>query len=470
MIFAGTGPGRIGQNRFQKIYNKAFGPRVGLAYSLDQRTVFRAAYGIYYQELKEPGWGGVNDGFFSKPTFSSPDGFSPAFQLGAGFPQTFSKTPTLDPTLDNGSNVPFADPEPAHVPTAQNWQASIQRQLSSKLTLDVAYVATKGNHLITANKIYNQVDPKYLSLGNLLNADIYSPEARAAGISVPYPGFTGTVAQALRPYPQYQTIIGSNDYGSDKTGNSTYNALQVKMQGKVTRDLTILSAYVWSKNLTDGSDNRDLDTFLANYTQAQDGYNRRAEKTYAAADIPQSFVTNFIYDLPFGKGHALLSRGWTSAAFGGWSLGSVLTYQSGQVIPTPSPAFSDVPLFAGAIRPDVVPGQPLLTPQAKGDFDPGSDLYLNANAWTSPAAFTFGNAARMSGARTKPNLNEDFSLLKVTALGEHLKLQFRAEAFNIFNRTVFGFPATDLGGSDFGTVTTQANRPRSLQLGAKLIF
>ncbi len=470
LAFAGNGPGRTGQSSFQKIYNKAFGPRVGLAYSLDSRTVFRAAYGIYYQELKEPGWGGVNDGFFIKPTISSADGFSPAFQLGAGFPQNFPTTPTLDPSLDNGSNIPFADPEPAHVPTAQNWQASIQRQLSSKLTLDVAYVATKGTHLITANKIYNQVNPEYLSLGNLLNADINSPEAQAAGIAMPYAGFTGTVAQALRPYPQYQTIIGSNDYGSDKTGNSTYNALQVKMQGKITRDLTMLLAYAWSKNLTDGSDNRDLDTFLPNYTQVQNGYDRAAEKTYAAADIPQSFVTNFIYEVPFGRGHSMLNHGWASAALGGWALGSVLTYQSGQVIPTPTPAFSDVPLFAGTIRPDVVPGQNPLTPQAQGNFDPGSDLYLNANAWSSPPAFQFGNAARMSGARTKPLLNEDFSLLKIVNFGEHLKLQFRAEAFNIFNRTVFGFPATDLGGSDFGTIVTQANKPRSLQLGAKLLF
>jgi len=470
LAFAGNGPGRTGQSSFQRIYNKAFGPRVGLAYAIDQRTVFRAGYGIYYQELKEPGWGGVNDGFFIKPTFSSADGFSPAFQLSGGFPQNFPKTPTLDPSLDNGSNIPFADPEPALVPTAQNWQASIQRQLSSKLTLDVAYVAAKGTHLITANKIYNEVNPKYLSLGNLLNADINSPEAQAAGIGLPYPGFTGTVAQALRPYPQYQTIIGSTDYGSDKTGNSSYNALQVKMQGKITRDLMMLLAYTWSKNLTDGSDNRDLDTFLANYTQVQDGYNRRAEKTYAAADIPQSLVANFIYDLPLGRGHSLLSHGWISHAVGGWALGSVLTYQSGQIIPTPSPAFSDVPLFAGAIRPDVVNGQNPLTPQAMGNFDPGSDLYLNANAWTSPPAFQFGNAARMSGARTKPLLNEDFSLLKTTSLGEHARLQFRAEAFNIFNRTVFGFPATDLGGSDFGTVVTQANKPRTLQLGAKLLF
>jgi hypothetical protein len=232
----------------------------------------------------------------------------------------------------------------------------------------------------------------------------------------------------------------------------------------------MLLAYTWSKNLTDGSDNRDLDTFLANYTQVQDGYNRRAEKTYAAADIPQSLVANFIYDLPLGRGHSLLSHGWISHAVGGWALGSVLTYQSGQIIPTPSPAFSDVPLFAGAIRPDVVNGQNPLTPQAMGNFDPGSDLYLNANAWTSPPAFQFGNAARMSGARTKPLLNEDFSLSKTTSLGEHARLQFRAEAFNIFNRTVFGFPATDLGGSDFGTVVTQANKPRTFQLGAKLLF
>ena len=286
---------------------------------------------------------------------------------------------------------------PRTSPPPQDWQASIQRQISSKLTLDVAYVATKGTHLITANKIYNQVNPEYLSLGNLLNADINSPEAQAAGIAVPYAGFTGTVAQALRPYPQYQTIIGSNDYGSDKTGNSTYNALQVKMQGKITRDLTMLLAYAWSKNLTDGSDNRDLDTFLPNYTQVQNGYDRAAEKTYAAADIPQSFVTNFIYEVPFGRGHSVLNHGWASAALGGWSLGSVLSYQSGQVIPTPTPAFQRRAIICRRHSARCRPRSKSANSTGAGQLRPGLRLVLECEC----LVFARGLSVRQRGAHER---------------------------------------------------------------------
>lgn len=470
LIFAGTGPGRSGITRFQKIYNKAFGPRIGLAYQLSERTVFRAGYGVYYQELKEPGWGGSNAGFFALPSFSSPDGFNPAFVLGDGFPTNFPKPPFLDPSFSNGQNVSFGDPEPAHLPTSQNWQASIERQLGHTFVLDVAYVATKGNHLITRNKIYNQVDPKYLALGPLLNADINSPEARAAGILSPYPGFTGPVKQALRPYPQYKTISGGYVWGSDKTGNSTYHALQTKLQGRLGNSLNALVTYTWSKNLTDGSNNRDLDNYSPNFGGVQDGYNLRAEKTYAGNDIPHSLVGSLLYNLPFGQGHRFLSGGVTSRLLGGWSIGSVLTYQSGMMILTPSPASKNVPLFAGSIRPDVVPGVPVLTSAAKGSFDPERDRYFNAAAWKSPAPYHFGNAARMSGARTKPMLNEDVSLLKDTGLTERVKLQFRAEAFNVFNRVVFGFPQRNLGSSDFGQIFTQQNKPRVLQLGLKLLF
>ena len=82
LVFGGDGAGRTGTNRFQDLYTHAFGPRIGFAYALGNRTAIRAAYGIYYQEIKEPGWGGANDGFFTQRTFSSPDGFSPVFQNG----------------------------------------------------------------------------------------------------------------------------------------------------------------------------------------------------------------------------------------------------------------------------------------------------------------------------------------------------------------------------------------------------
>src|SRR5208337_4800580 len=122
------------------------------------------------------------DGFFTYPSFSSPNGFTPAFQMESGFPMNFPIEPFVSPTFDNGQTPSYADPKSGRPPIAQNWQLSIQRQLAKNLTMETAYVGTKGDHLITANEILDQVDPKYLTLGSLLNADINSSSAQAAGI------------------------------------------------------------------------------------------------------------------------------------------------------------------------------------------------------------------------------------------------------------------------------------------------
>ncbi len=469
LIFAGQGPGRTGLNRFQEIYNKAFGPRFGLAYQLNPRTVLRAGYGIYYQELKATGWGGANEGFFTTVNYASPDGFTPVFNLDDGFPTDWPVPPFIDPTFANGRNVAYADPKSGRPPYAQNWQVSIQRQLRENLSIDAAYVATKGNHLITRNQIHNQVDPRYLSLGPLLDADIDSPEAKAAGIVNPWPEFSGPVRQALRPFPQYRNINLANQFGADRTGNSIYHAFQAKAQGRM-RGGSFLLAYTFSKNLTDGSNTRDLDIFALHLGATQNGFNRRAERTLAALDVAHNLVINYIFDFPFGPGKRYLQTGVAAAILGGWSMGGVLTYQNGWPIETPLPASSRVPLFAGRIRPNRVPGVSALTDAAKGDFDPGRDLYLNPEAWTSPPSFQFGDAPRMAEVRVEPLLNEDISLLKSTPISEKVRIQFRAEAFNIFNRTQFGDPILDLGDPDFGRVFAQANRPRSFQFGLKVIF
>jgi hypothetical protein len=188
-------------------------------------------------------------------------------------------------------------------------------------------------------------------------------------------------------------------------------------------------------------------------------------------DIPHNFTAGFVYELPFGRGKPIAANSWLDNIVGGWSFGGVLTYQSGLPIPSPHPASSHVPLFAGGIRPNRVEGEPLLTTAAEsGDFDPLADTYLNAAAWASPAPFSFGNASGMSGARVPAMLNEDFMLSKSIPIRESLKLQFRAEAFNAFNRTVFGFPDLDLGSSGFGRIASQRNSPRTMQMGLRLSF
>lgn len=470
LVFAGEGEGRNGQTRFQEIYNRAFGPRFGLAYKWNGRTVVRAGYGIHYQELRDPTWGAGGEGFFTTASYTSTNGYSQAFKFGEGFPTNFPKPPFLDPAFSNGRNIPYVEPESGRPPVAQNWHLSIQRQLTQGLVLETAYVGNNGHHLISNNRIPNQVDPRYLALGSLLRADINSPDARAAGIVKPYPTFSGIVAQALRPFPQYLALSTAAPFVSDKTGNSTYNALQVKLQGRV-RGTMLLASYAFSKSINDGANSRDLDSYVPNLRGSQDGFNRRAEKTLASMDTPHNLALSSISELPFGPKKKYLQKGLASKLAGGWAVSSVLIYQSGVPIRTPSPASSNVQLFAGAIRPDRPAGVPAVTSAAQsGDFDPGRDRYLNRAAWTSPAPFQFGNAARMSDARSLPFMDEDFSVLKSNKFGERVDAQFRFEVFNLFNRTVFGLPNTSLGSSQFGMIVAQQNKPRTMQAGLKLVF
>jgi hypothetical protein len=113
----------------------------------------------------------------------------------------------------------------------------------------------------------------------------------------------------------------------------------------------------------------------------------------------------------------------------------------------------------------------MLTDAAQsGDFDPNHDLYLNSAAWASPPPFSFGNAPGMTGVRVPKMLNEDVALSKTIPIRESLHAEFRADAFNVFNRTVLGFPNGDLSSPGFGTISSQRNNPRTMQVGLKLSF
>ncbi len=210
-VFAGKGSApHTGTSRLTNARDtdfKNFGPRLGLAWKVTQRSVIRAAYGIsYYPTGAMAGGNSVDsiEGYSGNPSFSSLDqGLHPAFVWDAGFPQNFDHPPSIDAGLNvNGSANIWWDnaTKPMY---RQDWNFGTQHQLTNSLLLDVGYVGAKATRLNTGAVNPNQVNPKYLSLGNLLTKDITDPDVVAAGFKVPYPGFTGSLAQALRPFPQY---------------------------------------------------------------------------------------------------------------------------------------------------------------------------------------------------------------------------------------------------------------------------
>jgi len=506
--YFGTGPGRNGKKRPQDVFTHAFGPRLGLAYSINEKTVLRGGYGIFYEPLKEPSFADQDGlGFFNKENFSTP------IQIDNGVPHILPPSGPFTPEGQNGNGGVIVAPVDSGRPgDIQSWNLDVQRQITTNLLADVAYVGSKGTHLPAYNILTNQVDPKWLSLGSDLGTNVSCltngtcPNAIAAGVKVPFSAFAtlwgsgATIAQALRPFSMYGNFNGEDQsFGPDRTGNSTYHSMQARVTKRFAAGLSMLVAYTISKNITDAD---SLGPGVSGFTGTggfigQNSYNRRAEKAVSQLDTPQSLVTSFFYQLPMGHGKRYLSQtGALDRVVSGWSVSGILTYSSG--IPTavysPCSGTAGGVLFGGCqvagagARVNVISG--VAQTNKAGNFQPDTTPFFNAAAFAVPAPFTFGNEPRaLDHARAWGNQNEDFVIEKETGLlGEKAKLNFRAEFFNLFNRHIYQAPngafATPLGtpfqsvGSPgcpgpfacgFGAVTS-ASGPRTIQFGLKISY
>jgi hypothetical protein len=501
--YFGSGDGRNGRKRPQDTYGKAFGPRVGFAYSINDKTVLRGGYGIFYEPLKEGSFADQDGlGFFNKETLTTAN-VAP-FQIDDGVPHVLPVSGPFTPDGQNGNSgvilVPRDSGRPADI---QSWNLDVQRQITSNLVVSLAYVASKGTHLPALNIIPNQVNPSFLSLGNELtmNASCLSsggcPNAIAAGITLPYPTFSGNINQLLRPFPQYGDFNQEdNSFTPDRTGNSTYHSMQLQLTKRFAQGLSFLVSYTVSKNLTDAdSAGPGVSGFIGtNSFIGQNSYSRKAEKAVSQLDTPQSLVMSFFYELPVGHGKRYLNQGGVvDRLAGGWYVSGVASYKSGTptLVYGPCGGTAGDVLFAGChftgiARVNVVPG---VNQTNKSNLNPSTTPFWNPAAFTVPDPFTFGNEPRsLSSARTFGSRSEDFSLGKRTRLfGESAAVDFRAEFFNIFNRHIYQAPsgfATPLGtpfaaaGSPgcpgplacgFGAVTDSSG-PRTIQFGLKITY
>ena len=465
IAFLGEGSGRTGASSFANTYYKNFGPRAGFAYSLDEKTVLRGGYGIYYAPgnatagLRSSQNFGV--GFNASPTPASTDGgVTPAFNWDNGFPQNFVRPPMISPTVANDQAVNYIGREDGRPPYFQNWSFGIQREFPARLMIEADYVGNKGTRLGTNLININELDPRYLALGSLLSRPANSADAQAAGIALPYPGFNKSVGQALRPYPQYLAI----NQRSNPNGNSTYHSLQVKAEKRMSMGLTYLVAYTWAKSLSDGN------VQAGGGPTGQTYYNRRLEKAVSTDDVPQAVTISAMYELPFGTGRKFLAKGAAGKLVGGWTLTAIHQYSAGKPIALSANNTLPVPSGGvGGLRPNVVSG--VARQSSFSNFDPATDRFINPAAFTLSAPFSFGTAARSyTDLRAFPFLNESWGAIKRTPLTERLTLTFRAEFFNVFNRVVFAAPAANISAANFGRVSAQANNPRQGQLALKLEF
>jgi Carboxypeptidase regulatory-like domain len=484
---AGNRPGRLafasdeaGDASFggrypEKRYFKAFGPRFGLAYSPREKTVVRLGYGIFFDAGFIPGWeGGIrSDGFNARPSFSSTEGgLVSAFILSDGVPQNFNPPPFLDSGFLNGQDAPIYRPADANrLPYSQQWNLTIENQVTNTINVSAAYVGSKGTRLISQINPLNALDPSLLTrYGSALLSEFEPGQTSLNSVPAPYAGWVEqmqacppTLAQALLPFPQYC----GNIYGiNENAGNSTYHSLQLKAEKRFSHGLWFLTSYTFSKMLTNADSNQPGNLGISPFEQ-------RRSKGLALADIPHSFSFATTYDLPFGKGQRWLNGGGlVNHLIGGWRVSSILRFSSGTPFSFRSSNCTVPSQFALACIPGLLPGKSPWA-QSKENFDPSRPLFsidsFEPNESFNSVAY-YGSGARITNYRGFGYRNQDFAVFKDIRITENVTFQLRGEAFNLWNNhTLRGFN-TDIASPDFGKWDLSVTPPRNIQVAGRITF
>jgi hypothetical protein len=429
-----TFAGRDGLGR--QVYNgdwNNFMPRFGFAWKPFglTRTVLRGGYGVFFGPPL-PGSNNTSLGFEVSGDFTTPDnGITPPFLLKDGFPDT--SRPELGPAFGAvrvGEPVRVAPEfidQDRRIGYMQQWNFVVQHELGWQTVVELSYVGTVGRKLPGPNTSINQVPPELMGPGN---------------------------AQIRRPFPQF----GDVTLVTPMWGNSHYNGMNVKVEKRFSDGLNFLANYTFSKFIDDVPANQELGQAGGGI---QNIYNRRAERALAGNDVRNRFVLSSVYELPWGKGRKYMGSGWIATAFGGWNIGAIVSLQNG----SPNGFVTQnntTNAFGGAQRVNVLRDPTL--PKSERTLA----RWFDTSALEAPAPFTFGNAPRTM--LTGPGLaNVDISLIKNFAIKERFGFQFRAEAFNAFNRVNLEDPGRVLGSPQFGVITA-TRESRSIQLGMKLTF
>jgi hypothetical protein len=415
-----------------------FGPRFGFAYKLDDKTVLRGGYGIFFLPRNIQGNGdGAVEAVRTTNMVSSLDNVNPYNTLDNPFPQGI--LPPLndrDPLANVGSSI--AAPEHSfRNGYSQTWSFGVQRELPWGLVLDAHYWGSKSTRLQVSWNI-NQLPDQYLALGSRLNDSVANPFfgiITNGALSAP----TTTRQQLFLPFPQYTAITQV----FVPAANSTYEAGTLQLEKRLSTSLTFLAAYTRSKGIDD-------------VRTPNDYYNRRLEKGLSGFDAPNQFRFSGVWNLPFGHGRAFGkdSNVFLNAVLGGWDLSGIITIQSGFPV-----AISRTANNNG---------------RSAALDNPTLSRWFDTTAFTIAPAFTYGSVGPvLPDVRTDPVRNVDAVLVKnfTATIGDHpITTQFRSEFYNLFNHPQFATPNGTITSQSFGQVTAQANSPRDLQFGLKVSF
>ena len=489
LAFAGNkwGSASFGKQYPEKVFYKAYAPRIGFAYSPDTKTVVRGGYGIFYTQAFYSGWGGgvATDGFNSTVSFAGElGGLKPAFLLSQGFPQNFQHPPFIDSAYRNGQSLNYRPFEGNRRPYSQQWNLTIERQLPGNFLITTAYVANKGTRLPSRIVPINALDPQVLSTYGSKLYDQFQPgQTVLDGVPIPYAGWreqmtgcTPTVAQALLPYPQFcSSLQGVNE----NAGSSTYHSFQLKAERRFSQGIWMLASYTFSKLITTSENTQADAATWSGLTGIISPFERKRNKGLSQDDVPHVLSWALTYELPIGKGKRFLNKGgFADRIVGGWQFNSILRVTSGPPFFFRSGTCNVPEQFRVGCIPGVLPGANPWA-QSTSNFEPSKPLF-NKAAFEPANSFNlyFGSGSRITNLRGFGYHNEDFSLVKNTHITEKVGFQLRAEAFNVFNFHIFSATGnfggsaitTDVSSPSFGLWNGSVSDPRNLQIGAKVIF
>jgi hypothetical protein len=431
-----------------------FSPRIGLAWSVYPKTVFRAGYGIFYS----PGNGGVG----AVPSeFGS--GYQATTSLFMGQPDVNPYKPPIGAALSNPFITGLSQPPSSLVGTSvssffnvsylvprnDQWTASVQ-QGGKDFVVELGYTGSRGERLWN-DRQRDLPSSSVLSQGNSLLQQVANPfygQITTGTLS----SKTVQSVQLLRPYPQYTGVSQKRD----PVGDSIYHALTAKLDKRFSNGYSLLASYTWSK-LIDNVQER-----FGGRSYISDPTNLRTSRALGDFDSTHAFSLAHVVDLPFGPKRQFLQHGPASWVLGGWQLNGVLRVQSGFPISITAPNVSNVSGFASHAD-KLHSGRPTTSPKTR-------NAWFDTSAFQIPAPFTLGTDSRNEpDIRTRANFDYDLGLDRSQYIGENLKIQFRAEAFNLTNTPLLDDPNSTVGNPNFGRILGGSN-PRVLQLGMRISY
>jgi hypothetical protein len=426
-----AGEGGTPTNLFDTDFNN-LAPRFGFAWRPfgDDRTVVRGGYGVFIGNTNDIGYGSdARLGFAIDLLLVSPDqNQTPAFLLKSGFPPYAQPGPEIrNPSFGLNTNITYYE-RARPTPYSQQFNFGVQRDFRGIL-VEAQYLGNLGRKLTATAASVNQVHPD-----------------RLAG--------AGSI-QSRRPFPQFSDVVLS----SPNWGASSYHGLALRVEKHYRNGLQFLANYTYSKFIDNVDHIANGDFGGTPGSGYQDFYNRRLDKALSPNDIRHLTHFNAIWDLPAGPGRRFLQRGALSQIIGGWQLSVLGTLNSGAPYGVTTQqntceCFSSGPQRANLLKDPALP-ESQRSPQR----------WFDTGAFSQPARFAFGSAARSIGA-SPGNFNVDLGIMKNFRLAESARLQFRGEMFNAFNHTNFGIPGTSFGGPNFGSITSAAPA-RIVQFGLK---